>query len=75
LRFAQAFTSAAFEENIVGHDNRGAAVLLQDGEDVLDLSCTSRYFPVACLSRLFNHPELTRRRIDRGEQRAGHAHR
>jgi len=30
------FTHAAFKEDVVGHDDRGAAVLLQDGEDVLE---------------------------------------
>jgi hypothetical protein len=28
-------TCAAFEKDVVGHNNRGATVLLQDGEDVL----------------------------------------
>ena len=36
MRFAQAFTGATFEENVVGNNNRGAAVLFQDGEDVLE---------------------------------------
>jgi hypothetical protein len=29
-------TRAAFEEDVIGHNDRGAAVLLQDGEDVLE---------------------------------------
>jgi hypothetical protein len=33
---AQAFTGAAFEEDVVRNDDRGAAVLLQDGGDVLE---------------------------------------
>ena len=36
MRFAQAFTGAAFEEDVVGNDDRSAAVLLQNGEDVLE---------------------------------------
>ena len=32
----QGLASAAFEEDVVRHDDRGAAVLLQDGEDVLE---------------------------------------
>ncbi len=36
MRFAQAFTGAAFEEDVIGNNDRGAAVLLQDGEDVLE---------------------------------------
>ena len=36
MRFAQAFTGAAFEENVVRNNDRGAAMLLQDGEDVLE---------------------------------------
>ena len=36
MRFAQAFTGAAFEEDVVGNDDRCPAVLLQDGEDVLE---------------------------------------
>ena len=36
MRFAQAFTDAIFEEDVVGNDDGGAAVLLQDGEDVLE---------------------------------------
>ena len=30
------FAGAAFEEDVVGQHARGAAVLLQDGEDVLE---------------------------------------
>jgi hypothetical protein len=33
---AQAFTGAAFDKDVVGNNDRGAAVLLQDGEDVLE---------------------------------------
>ena len=36
MRFAQAFAVAAFEEDIVGNNDGVAAVLLQDGEDVLE---------------------------------------
>jgi hypothetical protein len=32
---AQAFTSAAFEKDVVGNNDRGATVLLEDREDVL----------------------------------------
>jgi hypothetical protein len=34
--FAQAFARAAFEEDVVRQYDCGAAVLLQDGEDVLE---------------------------------------
>jgi len=30
------FASAAFEENVVGHNDRRPTVLLEDGEDVLE---------------------------------------
>ena len=30
------FAGTAFEEDVVGNNDRGAAVLLQDGEDVLE---------------------------------------
>src|SRR2546430_16336111 len=30
------FTGAAFKEDVIGHNDRGAAMLLQDGEDVLE---------------------------------------
>ena len=33
---ADGFTCAAFEENIIRNNNRGAAVLLQDREDMLE---------------------------------------
>ncbi len=33
---AQAFAGAAFEEDVIRQDDRGAAVLLEDGEDVLE---------------------------------------
>src|SRR5437868_4881618 len=33
---ARAFAGAAFQEDVVGNDDGGAAVLLQDGEDVLE---------------------------------------
>ena len=36
LRFAQAFTCAAFEEQVLRNNDRGAAVLIQDGEEVLE---------------------------------------
>ena len=36
MRFARAFAGAAFEENVVRHDDGGAAVMLQDGKDVLE---------------------------------------
>ncbi len=36
MRFAQAFAGAAFEEDVIRQDDRGAAVLLEDGEDVLE---------------------------------------
>jgi hypothetical protein len=32
----QAFAGAAFEEDVVGNDDRGAVVLLQNSEDVLE---------------------------------------
>ena len=32
----QGLASAAFEEDVVGHNDRGAAVLLQNGKDVLE---------------------------------------
>jgi len=32
----QKFNTLIFEENVVGDNDRGAAVLLQDGEDVLE---------------------------------------
>jgi len=35
MRFAQAFAGAAFEQDVIRNNDRGAAVLLQDGEDVL----------------------------------------
>jgi hypothetical protein len=36
MRFVQAFAGAAFEKDVVGSNDRGATVLLQDGEDVLE---------------------------------------
>jgi len=33
---AQGFAGAAFKEDVVGHNDGGTAVLLQDGEDVLE---------------------------------------
>ena len=33
---ADGLAGAAFKENVVGNDDRGAAVLLQDGKDVLE---------------------------------------
>ena len=36
MRFAQAFTGAAFEENVVGNNDGGGTVLLQHGKDVLE---------------------------------------
>jgi hypothetical protein len=36
MRFAQAFAGAAFEKDVVRQHDRGAAVLLEDGEDVLE---------------------------------------
>ena len=36
MRFAQAFTGAALKKDVVGNNNGGAAMLLQDGEDVLE---------------------------------------
>jgi len=32
---AQAFTGAAFEKDVIGHDAGGATVLLQDGENTV----------------------------------------
>ena len=43
------FTGAAFEEDVVGNDDRGSAVLPQDGEDVLEeveLFVTRAAFPI-----------------------------
>ncbi len=36
MRFAQAFAGAAFEEHVVGNNDRGATVLFQNCEDVLE---------------------------------------
>ena len=36
MRLARAFAGAAFEKDVIGNNNRGAAVLLQDREDVLE---------------------------------------
>jgi hypothetical protein len=36
MRFAQAFAGAAFEKDAVGNNDHGAAVLLEDCEDVLE---------------------------------------
>jgi hypothetical protein len=33
---SSSFAGAAFEEDVIGNDNRGAAVLLQDRKDVLE---------------------------------------
>jgi hypothetical protein len=35
MRFTQAFAGATLEKDVVGKNDRGVAVLLQDGEDVL----------------------------------------
>jgi hypothetical protein len=44
MRSAQAFAGATFEKDVVGGNYRGAAVLLQDREDVLD-DATSEKVP------------------------------
>jgi len=36
MRFARAFTGAAFEKDVVGNNDGGAVVLLQNREDVLE---------------------------------------
>ena len=36
MRFARAFTGAAFEKDVVGNNDGGAAALFQDREEVLE---------------------------------------